>query len=402
MNILSIESKFQELDKKDKHARLYYNPKAAKGFKHQYISDIRADFQHDTLLYGLGLFWNQEFDNEGPATEENIPEAPQEEPSKQVKKDSEPKPDIIAKRKNQKLLDIQKPLAKDDYQGIFSNTKVLNHDYLYKRPQLENRTAGWKTTGDQDITVVNKAAQGSINNPKKTSIEDLKSKIDKYRSDYKGKPNKKMQEGLTQDEFKTMMDDHQRFLKENKGADRNFQLSPTTLRKLNTSNSFIQSRTPEPAFELKLSAIDSYEGISDRNLSFIEGSENKSFEKPSSSNNTDRPYRIQSMKPITMERLSEKSPKKGKIQIQLPPIIKNQKPSKANSNKPIANPLTHALYAYKQNLDAFHPHAYPANLSIFETHDFIEQRYFRSYLKNKKAVEEPEVLLGVHGKPVLM
>jgi hypothetical protein len=56
MNILSIENKFKELDEKEKSVREYFDPKSIKGKKHHYISDIRADFQYDTLLYGLGNF----------------------------------------------------------------------------------------------------------------------------------------------------------------------------------------------------------------------------------------------------------------------------------------------------------------------------------------------------------
>lgn len=144
MNIFSIESKFQQLDKKDKHTRQYYNPKSNNANKHQYISDIRADFHYDTLLYGLGLFWNEEIENDLSIVEEKIVEPSFQEVSKSKVniKGNENKIDVIAKRKNQKVLEIQKPLTKDNYQGIFSNTKVLNHDYLYKKPELEKRLPG--------------------------------------------------------------------------------------------------------------------------------------------------------------------------------------------------------------------------------------------------------------------
>lgn len=56
MNYSTIENRFQEIDKKEQHVRDYYDAKSSKGPQHQYINDLRADFQYDTLIYGLGLF----------------------------------------------------------------------------------------------------------------------------------------------------------------------------------------------------------------------------------------------------------------------------------------------------------------------------------------------------------
>lgn len=61
-----------------------------------------------------------------------------------------------------------------------------------------------------------------------------------------------------------------------------------------------------------------------------------------------------------------------KMKIKLPEISKVRLHLSSKTN---FNPLTQALYNYRDNLDAYHPNTYPANLTIFETHDLIEHRY---------------------------
>lgn len=197
-----------------------------------------------------------------------------------------------------------------------------------------------------------------------------------------------------------MIDDHLRLAEGSKAADANFQLSPKTIRKINASHSFSISRTPEPAFELKLSPVISRDNFGDRHQENLRDYENKSeIIKPYSSNQIERYNKIYSTKPVTSKMINERnSAKTDRMPVQLPSLNKPLKTAKPSVPKPSSNPLTHALYTYRQNLDAFHPQAYPANLSIFETHDYIEQRYFRPNMKIKKFNPETEQQLGVKGK----
>lgn len=99
--------------------------------------------------------------------------------------------------------------------------------------------------------------------------------------------------------------------------------------------------------------------------------------------------------PLTLQRIAEKSlAKPSKIAF---PII-SSKPTPLNiKKKNYANPLTSALFSYKQNTESFHPQAYPANLSIFEAHDFIEENYSLPP-KSKKKDPKPAVNLGISGQ----
>ena len=56
MNFLSLESKFQEIDRREAEKRVYFDPKTATGKKHLYIKDLKADYEYDNLIYGLGKY----------------------------------------------------------------------------------------------------------------------------------------------------------------------------------------------------------------------------------------------------------------------------------------------------------------------------------------------------------
>ena len=73
--------------------------------------------------------------------------------------------------------------------------------------------------------------------------------------------------------------------------------------------------------------------------------------------------------PLTLQQLHTK------FRPKLPKIDSKPKTMTASRKKSYNNPVTAALFTYKKATEAFHPMAYPSNLSIFEAHDFIEENY---------------------------
>jgi hypothetical protein len=429
MNILSIEKQFRALDEKEKEIRQYFNPKSKKGKKHHYIADIRADFQYDTLLYGLGMFWLQESES---SSEDLKIELPQNH-SLPAAKLSTKKPPILAKRKNLGLLDLQKPLVKDHYEGIFSNTKYLNHDYLYKKPNQDLGKPGWKTRADQKLSVKNRAAREEMiysarNLDRKREVEQ---KIRQFRSDYPEPLPKEADSVVSPEEFKE-------YLKQCKGIIcyekpfQKFNLDLAGLRKeqkitghvtdqkmfriffesstvvsLETKNlqfsatftdlnvasfptqTLSNLKNESKAVLVDLKQVFSYPLDSHTIRVLVQGTE-ESFDYYhclcSHSEGLEEKIKEQiiqykvllyknskttkdKVNPLTLQQLHLKFKPK------LPKIESKPKTTSATRKKSYHNPITTALFSYKKNIEAFHPMAYPSNLSIFEAHDFIEENY---------------------------
>ena len=430
MNVLSIESKFRALDEKEKEIRQYYNPKTKKGKKHHYISDIRADFQYDTLLYGLGMFWLQE--SEESSSEESKVELAANH-SVPAPKLSTKRAPILAKRKNLGLLDLQKPLVKDHYEGIFSNTKYLNHDYLYKKPNQNLGKPGWKTRAEEKLSVKNRAARDEIiysarNLDRKKEVEQ---KIKQFRSDYPEPLPKEDSSVVSPEEFKQYLTQCKGIICYEKPTQK-FQLDLENLRKepqkkpeipenkmfkiyfetsslvsVTTKNSqfsatftdlsfpafptqtlsylkpdqkpvvvdlkqvfqyALESHTirvlvqgPEESFDYYHCISGHQEGLEERIRELI--IKYKVFLYTSSKIPNDK------VNPLTLQQLHTK------FRPKLPKIDSKPKTMTASRKKSYNNPVTAALFTYKKATEAFHPMAYPSNLSIFEAHDFIEENY---------------------------
>ncbi|OMJ85971.1 hypothetical protein SteCoe_12605 [Stentor coeruleus] len=444
MNILSIEDKFKALDEKEKKVRMYYNPKSTKGKKHHYISDIRADFHYDTLLYGLGMFWMQE-------TEEDIIDEIKQEQEPiinlPIPESIQPKSPVLAKRRNLALLELQKPLSKDHYKGIFSHTKVLNHDYLYKKPYVDFGKSGWKTAAINERGVKNKAAKAEIiySSRVQDCTQTLSQKINRFRVDSPQKSKKRSELHLNAEEFKKYLEESKQLVFNGKEPAK-FDLSLESLRKkpqgfkdkniapqlfhiLFQSSTIIQVKTINALVSVCITNVSisgfpnkNYVGLSVDNGYVMWGNNNsldlrqifgEGIDKNTirvliqgDKENVDYYVRIQEFKegddievkdeiiayklvifekikansnkplvvPITLHKINEKLIPKN-IQPNLPKIDTRSKPTLNNKKKNFANPLTSALFSYKVAAESFHPQAYPANLSIFEAHDFIEENY---------------------------
>lgn len=434
MNVLSIEKKFQALEDKERKIRQLFNPKTKKGKKHHYISDIRADFQYDTLLYGLGMFWLQESEESEDESQIDIQPAHSVPPSIFQKN----KVPILAKRKNLALLDLQKPLVKEHYEGNFSNTKYLNHDYLYKKQNLDLGKPSWKTAADGKITVKNNAARREVmysdrNLDAKVKIEG---KIKKYRSDNPEPFSKDTSSGMTPNDFKKYLESCKEIVYVQKPQPK-FELALETLRKepakkfekeeaklfrivfdqsstisvnsknslcsvtftdlslpnyptytfqnLSTDNTLVQF--PGPKIDLKSVFSSNIEKHVIRVL--VQGNEESidyyvSIQAYSEHLEEQIKSEIIKYKVAVYSQLQKKSGQVVPLTLQnlqkpmppsLPKIESKVKTASTGRRRLYNNPITTALFVYKKNVEAFHPMAYPSNLCIFEAHDFIEENY---------------------------
>jgi hypothetical protein len=466
MNILALENKFKALDEKEKKIRQYFNPKTSKGKKHHYIADIRADFHYDTLLYGLGMFWQQESEEDSlHAEEDKESEEKKAEPPKLTlkteNKQGKTSP-VLAKRKNLALLELQNPLVKDHYEGTFSYTKVLNHDYLYKKQHTNFGKSGWKTTASGQRNVKNKAAMNEIiySSKVKDYSAEINAKLNEYRETSAHKLRRNSRQALTAEQFRSYLEEFKQQVFVEKEPKR-FILDMDKLRQepisqkieeervdlfkivfLNTFYIEIKSQNclsnltiidiNSPTLASKefkdiptdnnqascfdLSSLFPYQ-ISSHTFRILVQGEIETLDyylsmQPHSSMSEQAvrsdiiAYKLSvyasvtsnpkhSVVPLTLERLKQKSAPKPK-RVTLPVIASKPRTSVSPKKRHYQNPITSVLFTYKNAVESFHPLAYPANLSIFEAHDFIEENYS---LPPKPRVDKqsPNVRLTVSG-----
>lgn len=162
MNYLTLENKFKQLDQREKDLRSYFSPSLSNKNKHHYINDIRADFQYDNLLYGMGLYISLEDD---PTTNPiKLPAAtprPRAEAKSQSPKLS--KISTIARRKQPEALQVKETVPKDNYVGIFAHTKIIKSEYLGLRSKPKSPPLAWKSdTDEQKAKISNQAATEEI------------------------------------------------------------------------------------------------------------------------------------------------------------------------------------------------------------------------------------------------
>ena len=475
MNILSIENKFKALDDKEKQVRQYFNPKSFKGKKHHYISDIRADFHYDTLLYGLGMFWNQESDEiKIDKIDEDKIEKTEEArvetfktpiPSTIIEtKDKSPQ---CAKRRNLKLLEMQKPLVKEVYPGSFSATKVLGSNYLYKKPIANFGKSGWKTAAIGDRNIKNRAAREEIiySARIKDCTNELRDRIQQNKCDSPHRLNRSdITKSISKEEFESYLAEFKQLVFTGKEQpkfhlDLNslrketpeilkveekpqlfqilFQISPIIIIKSSndkvsvsltdiSAQDFPTKHFPNlitEGFIVQNNGIGSFDLISlfgkkieKHTIRVLIQGENECFDYYVSlqeyEENLEENVRKQIIEyklaifeaikshskqrivvPLTWDR--EKSNVVKAHKMILPKIASRSKPA-TSRKRDYANPLTSALFSYKQNTESFHPQAYPANLTIFEAHDFIEENYTLPP-KAKATPQRPLLQLAVNG-----
>jgi hypothetical protein len=136
MNFLALEQKFQLVDRRESEMRSFFDPKTLAGKKHKFIKDLKADYDFDNLIYGLGKYVSDAPIKPRPQhlemKVEDTPKVPSIPPSPQLK-------GFKARLRNPSALHIMQPLAKELYEGIFCNTRIVKPEILNAKKELELR-----------------------------------------------------------------------------------------------------------------------------------------------------------------------------------------------------------------------------------------------------------------------
>lgn len=136
MNFLALEQKFQQVDRREVEMRSFFDPKTLVGRKHQFIRDLKADYDFDNLIYGLGKYVSDAPLKSRPQhlemKVEDTPKVPSIPAFPQLK-------GFKARLRNPSAFHIMQPLAKELYEGIFCNTKIVKPEVLNAKKELEER-----------------------------------------------------------------------------------------------------------------------------------------------------------------------------------------------------------------------------------------------------------------------
>lgn len=454
MNFLTLESKFKSIEKRQHALNSYFNPLTKGGPKHYCIKDLFQDFQYDTRLYGLGKFLKISSDpstkpvqkSSQPVIYKNPISDPQtnriekyhhlikstdfealsiKEVVPKVKltnKNKERASSNLSKLKDLSLLEKCKLTPKDEYFGVFSNTKISTITEGHKQSKSNKMSSEWITSY-------------------KPSRQNSKSSFDMFKSDIEYKPNPNIQ--LVK---KTVKESNQIHPKEY-SVEKYYKEKPIERFKLDKGKKYkksVKMQAQKPKwFEIKyqnspnwkpmvqgmivLTLIndDEYPSanfnvqndqvvniteipwlkhwqnttfrVQVKNHDFFEyylhfGEENahnqKQVEeliesflincKPERKKKTS----VSPVNPLTLKKISEKSPMRSKSTIKLP-LIAEKIVEVCDGN--YDNPITQRLVKYRESMTRFYPTSFQANLAIFEMHDMIENRYTKY---KKEVVEE--------------
>jgi hypothetical protein len=181
MNLLSLEDKFKQLDQREKEVRSYFDPRSKSKKKHHYITDIRADFQYDNLLYGMGTYINVEEEAEP------LPKTPQSEQPAVVAEvvTVSPKKSNLAKRRQPEVLEVREPISKDKYVGAFAHTKIIKPELVGKKSEPKPLPQIWRSNVDDSTNVVsNPAATEEIRYSKAPQAKNLRQIQERLKQAY--------------------------------------------------------------------------------------------------------------------------------------------------------------------------------------------------------------------------
>lgn len=138
MNFLALEQKFKEMDKREADMRAYFDPLSTAGRKHKFIKDLKADYEFDNLIYGLGKYVNEG----APKPRAQHLEMKVEDTPKAVESTPSPtKKSFKAKLRNPTAFHIIAPLTKEVYEGVFSNTRIIKPEILNEKKAKEEKAA---------------------------------------------------------------------------------------------------------------------------------------------------------------------------------------------------------------------------------------------------------------------
>ncbi|OMJ73649.1 hypothetical protein SteCoe_27610 [Stentor coeruleus] len=468
MNFSTLESKFKNIEKRQHALNSYFNPLTKGGPKHYCIKDLFQDFQYDTRLYGLGKFLKVSSDpptkpfkkssqpviNKNPISDpqtnriekyhrlikstdlealsikEVIPKV------KIIKKYKERASSNLSKLKDLSLLEKCKLTPKDEYFGLFSNTKISTITEGHKNSKSNKMSNEWITSY-------------------KPSRQNSKSSFDMFKSDndYKQNPNIQLVKKAVKEKSQIHPKEYsvEKYYKEkpierfklDKGKyKKSAKIQPQKLKwfEIKYQNSPYWKPMVQGIIELTLINNDKYPNtcfnvqenqvVNIMDISWLEHWQNTTFRVQVKNNDyfeyylhfgeendhkqkqveeiiesflvNCKPERkknasVSPVNPLALKKISEKSPMRSKSTIKLPLIAeKTAEVFEGNYD----NPITQRLVKYRESMTRFYPASFQANLTIFEMHDMIENRYSKN---KKEAVEivDEEVKFELKGNKLI-
>lgn len=434
MNLKKLESRFKDIEQREKNVNSFFNPFNSKGPKHYCIKDLHKDFEYDTQLYGLGKFYQLPSGTALVAEGQVTSQVSFKSPLKAVK--SSPS-------KNQKNSPLQgsrngepyKTCSKFEYCGTFSTTTVKPRaSPLTSNVNLRN-SCEWTASNVND-RITNKSALEKIRfEQAETSAINLKKKLEKERTqidpkdwisehEYKSKPQKKFV--INENEEKPSPEEKipEKSESRSKWFDIRYTSSPLFTAKdkgsiavtlINSDSKSIKLKTKQneqfclseiswlSSWKRKIVRIQEYFSVfSEYFLYFgekFEGSEKViedqiDFYYSSINPGPAKKSSISPVMPINLKKLQYKSPGRSRSNIKLP-LIKEKINDLHEEN--YHNPITQRLVKYRQSFNQFNPMTFPANLTIFEMHDKMETKYRKHRREQSPPVVE-NLVLDIKGK----
>ena len=461
MSIISLEAKFKEIEQRENNLNNFFSPYTSQGPKHYCVKDLQSDHEYDTLLYGLSRYYQLKAVPIVPRQSINPSELSKPKDStidgdisNLLQKSNlsnlnstESVPKILTKDTNLpkfsklqsiKLIEKCKISKEDEYIGAFSSTRVAP---IRKRTDKYDTNARnspeWRAIG-YPPRVSNKSAldylkidldhkeHSEINLFKK--VQRLKTQLKpseaRLENNYQEKPYLKFK--LTEEKISKVSEripqeqkwfdikynpstylepkingtvtiisvdsyDQEKFIVKTKINDRIYLPGIPWLKDWKNRTLRVQTNTDSSVFQ------EYYMHLSDFSDSAAKKSEKDIDSFLCRNAPQHEKHSLSPVMPLTLKKLSEKSPLRSKSTIRLPKI--QQKSVETPCFKYI-NPITKGLVAYRESLCNFHPNSFPATLSVFELHDFLENRY-KKESKEKEYKEIENIELGVEGKRLI-
>ena len=438
MNLKSLESRFKEIDQREKKVNSFFNPFNSNGPKHYCIKDLHKDFEYDTQVYGLGKFYKLPSGSQILGTQvQGVSQVEFKSDLKQ-NKTSPSKTQKGSPRFEKKIGDPYKTSSKLEYCGTFSTTTVKQRvTSLTSDANLRNSNE-W-TASQVNERITNKSALEkmrfqqveispiSLNKKAERERTQLNPKNWVSENEYKSKPPKKFVLNQEKDEKASAVESKQEKV-ENRSSwfDIRYVTSPLytakdkgvvsiTLICKDPKNIKLKTKFNEQFFlseiewlhlwKKKILRIQEHFSVfSEYFLYFgdkFEGSERVIEEQIDFYFSSIMPENVKRtsispVMPINLKKIQYKSPGRSKSSIKLPLI--NEKKAEVAPEE-YQNPLTQRLVKYKQSFNQFNPVTFPANLTIFEMHDKMETRYKKYRKVHSPPAVEP-IGLGVQGRSI--
>ena len=429
MNLKQLESRFKDIEQREKQINSYFNPFNSNGPKHYCIKDLYRDYEYDTQLYGLGKFY--QLGNDGMSDKSSLV-SPQKKSALESIKVSQKESPGKGKLKEITINDKFQVVHKEEYSGYFSKTRLQPRKTSVSTNPACRSSPEW-TANSVNERVSNKSAfekvrfglaneNNSINLFKKVEKEKVQVHPQDWvvENKYSAKPAKKfslaeektkvskMKEEYKSKWFEIRYFDEPEWIAQDKGI---VTLSLVDIGEIRTVR--LKTVANQSFWLGEINWLEKWdkkivrvqEDFSKYSEYFIYfGNKSEGIEKMIEDEielyfrvnvpDMRKKSNVSPVMPINLKSGKFASPGRSKSTIKLP-VIKEKITS--NPSCYDENTLTQRLVKYRESAHNFNPISFPANLTIFEMHDMMESRY-RKFSKEKPNVEPEPIGLGIRGK----